>query len=333
MHLPGTWLFQSNYRDGMARGLPSDDRWQLVPFEASLSSLAPATVAAYRSDLDGFTTWAARSGHDDPTGIDRRTVRRYLASLTTRHYQPRSIARKASALRRYFAWLRRTGVLTVDPTAGLSAPRGASRLPRVLDADDLDKLFASASTPRQSSTDVGSELALATARRDLCLLELLYGSGLRAAELCGLRFDDLEDGRRRLRVLGKGSKVRVVPVSDPARDALDDWISHGREVFCARTAAGESPLLPGAGQPIFLNQRGHPLTTRDLRRVVDAHAASPTHPHELRHTFATHLLEGGADLRVVQELLGHADLATTQLYTHVTKDRLRLVFDSAHPRA
>lgn len=317
----------------MATGPPNQDGWQLESFQASLAALSSATVAAYRSDLDGFVIWASRSGADDPTGIDRRTVRRYLASLTTRHYQPRSIARKASALRRYFGWLRRTGVLAIDPTAGLSAPRGAARLPRVLDAEDLDKLFASASTPRPSSTADGSELALATARRDLCLLELLYGSGLRAAELCALRFDDLEDGLQRLRVIGKGSKVRVVPVSEPAQDALDDWITHGRAVLCARTAAGESPLLPGAGRPIFLNQRGHPLTTRDLRRVVDAHAAAPTHPHELRHTFATHLLEGGADLRVVQELLGHADLATTQLYTHVTKDRLRLVFDSAHPRA
>lgn len=320
----------------MARSTPADPAWQLDGFLASLSSLAASTREAYATDLDGFVTWAGRAQITDPTAVDRRMIRRYLAALSTRGYAPRSLARKGSTLRRYFDWLHRTGVIKANPTTTLSTPRGAARLPRVLSGDDVDHLLTSAAhqgVPDDAAGTAPSDLLLALERRDVCIVEVLYGSGLRAAELCGLRLGDIDRVGARLTVWGKGSKQRVVPLSDPAADALDTWISQGRDHLAAQ-AADTDPALPvGADAPVFLNRRGRALTTRDLRRIVDRHASRPTHPHQLRHSFATHLLEGGADLRVVQELLGHEDLSTTQLYTHVTKDRLRQVFDSAHPRA
>lgn len=186
--------------------------------------------------------------------------------------------------------------------------------------------------PADGSDAPAEPVALAVERRDTCLIELLYGSGLRAAEVCGLRLGDLEQDGRRLRIWGKGAKQRMVPVSEPGTEALATWLASGRPVL-RDLASPDRRLADRPEAPVFVNRRGHRLTPRDLRRVIDARAARPTHPHELRHTFATHLLEGGADLRVVQELLGHEDLSTTQLYTHVTRDRLRQVFDSAHPRA
>ncbi len=166
------------------------------------------------------------------------------------------------------------------------------------------------------------------------MLEVLYGSGLRVAELCGLRRADVDLGRCRLTVWGKGSKQRVVPLSEPARDALAAWLGDARAQLGRSGPAGApdpEELVPEA--PVFVNRRGHALTPRDVRRILDRRSVNPTHPHALRHTFATHLLDGGADLRAVQELLGHADLATTQLYTHVSKERLRHVFEASHPRA
>ncbi len=307
------------------------DPWCLDAFIASLTSLAASTIAAYRTDLDGLCAWFSRAGLTGPGEVDRRWVRRYLAALTTRGYQPASIARKASTFRRYFRWLERTGHIASDPTVGLSAPRGPRRLPSVLTESEVARLLE---PPDQTGGDdaPAGPVALAAVLRDTCLIELLYGSGLRAAEVSGLRLVDLEQEGRRLRIWGKGAKQRMVPVSEPGTEALQRWLTSGRSVI-RDLAPPEDRLTDRPDAPVFVNRRGHRLTPRDLRRVIDARAARPTHPHELRHTFATHLLEGGADLRVVQELLGHEDLSTTQLYTHVTRDRLRQVFDSAHPRA
>ncbi len=291
--------------------------WQLDAFTGSLTSVAPRTVSAYRTDLDGFVEWAGRLGLDGPAGVDRTVLRRYLAHLTTRRFAKRSIARKASALRRYFAWLARTGAIAADPAARLSAPKGEARLPRVLRHDELDALL-----DHPPARIEGDEPAVRA--RDDAVLELLYGSGLRVAELCALRPDDLDVERGRLTVWGKGSKQRVVPLGAPAGRALVTYLAEGRPAL----ADGSSPL-----DAVFLNRRGRRLTPRDVRRVLDHRAPSPTHPHALRHTFATHLLDGGADLRAVQELLGHADLGTTQIYTHVSKERLRSVYDATHPRA
>jgi integrase/recombinase XerC len=284
-------------------------------FTRSLTAAAPSTVEAYRRDLAAFFTWAERLGTSSPGEVQRTTVRRYLAYLATRGFARRTIARRASALRRYFGWARRVGAVTNDPTAGLSAPRGEARLPRVLHPDELRSLLRE---PVSAGPDGARDL------RDTALLELLYGSGLRVAEASALDVGDLDLARGRVRVWGKGGKQRIVPLTEPAADALRRWLADGR----GELATGASPAAA-----LFLNLRGRRMTPRDARRVLDRRAVAPTHPHALRHTFATHLLDGGADLRVVQELLGHADLATTQRYTHVSKERLRSVFEATHPRA
>jgi integrase/recombinase XerC len=291
--------------------------WNLDEFVRSLTGVSDATVAAYRSDLDGFTEWAGRAGLDDPAAVDRLVLRRYLAHLGTRRYAKRSISRKASALRRYFRWCRRTGRCPDDPAERLSAPAGESRLPRVLTAEDARRLF---DEPPGRVGDDPEEIRV----RDDAVLELLYGSGLRVAELCGLDVASVELGRRTVTVWGKGAKQRQVPLSPPAAAAIRRWIETGR------------PALTGAGTPagaLFLNRRGRRLSPRDARRIVDHRSAEPLHPHALRHSFATHLLDNGADLRVVQELLGHVSLQTTQVYTHVSKERLLLVHERTHPRA
>jgi site-specific recombinase XerD len=290
--------------------------WRIDDFTRSLTSAAPATVAAYRADLEGFVAWAERGGVAGPAAVQRITLRRYLAFLATQGRARRTISRRASSLRRYFGWLRRTGIITVDPTTRLSAPKGEGRLPHVLRADELHQLLDEPGAA-VASVDAGGLRA-----RDDAVLELLYGSGLRVSELCGLRTSDVDAARRRVVVWGKGGKQRQVPLSAPSADALAAW----SDVRAER-------LGPEAGDALFVNSRGRRLTPRDVRRILDRRAPVPTHPHALRHTFATHLLDGGADLRAVQELLGHADLATTQIYTHVSRERLRRVFDETHPRA
>ena len=280
--------------------------WDVDGFVQSLTAAAPTTVDAYRGDIEGFVEWAERASVDGPAQVDRKTLRRYLAYLGTRRFAKRSIARKASAIRRYFGWLTRTGALAADPSAGLSAPSGEGRLPRVLKADELATML---DNPPASIDGDAPEVRL----RDDAVLELLYGSGLRVSELCGLRPGDVDLRAGTVTVWGKGSKQRQVPITPPAADALR--------------------ALAATGDAVFVNARGKRLTPRDVRRIIDRRALSPTHPHALRHTFATHLLDGGADLRVVQELLGHADLATTQRYTHVSRERLRSVYEATHPRA
>jgi site-specific recombinase XerD len=292
------------------------DPWSLESFVASLTSVSDNTVAAYRRDITGFVAWADRGELAGPTAVDRRVLRRYLAFLATKGSRSSTMARKASSLRRYFGWLLATGAIDHDPTTGLTAPKGERRLPRVLRQDEITVLLD------EPAARAGDDPAVRA--RDDAVLEILYGSGLRVSELCGLTFDAIDLDGGRLRVLGKGSKERLVPLSQPAVDALRRWIDEGRSDF----------VEPGSpGDAVFLNRRGRRLGPRDVRRIVDRRAPAPTHPHALRHTFATHLLDGGADLRAVQELLGHADLATTQLYTHVSKERLRRVIDEAHPRA
>ena len=295
--------------------------WRVDDFTAALTSVAPTTVVAYRRDVVGFVEWAERAGLDGPEAVDRLVVRRYLAALTTRRHAKRTIARNASALRRYFGWLHREGVVDTDPTARLSAPKGEARLPHVLRSDELHRLL---DEPLAAADDDPTFVRC----RDDAVLELLYGSGLRVSEACGLTLDDVDLRHGWLTVWGKGAKQRRVPLSAPAIEVLREWITSGR------TAALEAwPSPAGTHDALFVNRRGRPLTPRDVRRILDHRSPVPTHPHALRHTFATHLLDGGADLRAVQELLGHADLATTQIYTHVSRERLRRVFDANHPRA
>lgn len=298
--------------------------WHVDDFLIALSAAAPATIAAYRSDLTDFQTWAGGRGIAGPASVDRRALRAYLVDLADRGMATRTMARRTSALRRYFAWATRAGHVATDPSLTLRAPRGTGRLPRILHDDALQELLEPSDPGRTSAGEAEAPDAVARRRRDDAVVELLYGSGLRVAELCGLRIDDVDPDRAAARVWGKGSRQRVVPVSEPAARAVVSWIEKGR------------PLLAEAHTPaevMFVNLRGNPLTPRDVRRILDRRSPEPTHPHALRHTFATHLLDGGADLRTVQELLGHQDLSTTQIYTHVSRERLRTVFDQTHPRA
>ena len=289
--------------------------WSVQQFLESLSDVSVNTVSAYRSDVGSFVEWAERGGHAGPQSVDRLLLRRYLAHLATRRYAKRSIARKAAALRRYFSWCRRTGRVVDDPARRLSAPSGEGRLPRVLASADLRTLLDD--PPASVQTDQGP-----VRRRDDAVLELLYGSGLRVSELCGLDLGGVDLDARMVTVWGKGSKQRRVPMSAPAADAVRAWLQ-------VRDHMANAEI----GGALFLNRRGRRLGPRDVRRIIDRRAPHPTHPHALRHTFATHLLDGGADLRVVQELLGHASLQTTQVYTHVSKERLLQTYERTHPRA
>jgi site-specific recombinase XerD len=302
---------------------PDSAAWSIGAFALSLTALSAHTVAAYRSDITGFAEWAGRGGVTDPSRVKRTTIRRYLAYLTTRGYARRSLARKTASLRRYFGWLVRSGAARVDPTLGIQVPAGSGRLPRVLDGRDIAALL-----------DGADPTPTATARREVeapwrralddAVLELLYGSGLRVSELCGLDLASLDLEARAVVVWGKGAKERRVPISEPSARALRRWLTLRDEVV---DPAGD------AGMALFGNERGRRLTPRDVRRIVDRRSPSPTHPHALRHTFATHLLDNGADLRAVQELLGHSDVATTQRYTHVSRERLRSAYNDTHPRA
>jgi integrase/recombinase XerC len=293
--------------------------WDFGGFDRSLTSASPATKRAYRADLDAFAEWAGRAGVHGPSEVDRIMLRRYLAYLSTRGFARRSIARKAASIRRYFAYAQRRHLVVDDPARRLSAPSGEGRLPKVLGPGELSSLLEG-----RAGAEALDATARAVAARDAAIVELLYGSGLRVAECCALDRNDLELDRAAVTVLGKGSKSRRVPMSEPSVDALWTYLATHRAVL----QKGDGPE-----QAVFVNRRGHRMSPRDVRRVIDARAASPTHPHALRHTYATHLLDGGADLRVVQELLGHSSLRTTQRYTHVSKERLVAVYEQAHPRS
>ena len=294
--------------------------WHLDEFAGSLTATAANTVKAYVTDVRLFVEWAERSGATGPADVTPMLLRRHLAYLTTLGRQRRTIARRAAALRRYFGWAVHAGVLADDPTARLSAPKGESRLPRVLTVTESTGLLDD--VPAALADDPES-----IRLRDQAVLEVLYGSGLRVSELCNLRLDDVDFARRAVRVWGKGSKQRQVPLSPPAAAALEAWIDRGRARLLPVDPA------PEIAERVFFNRRRRPLGPRDVRRILDRRSASPLHPHALRHSFATHLLDGGADLRVVQELLGHESLSTTQVYTHVSKERLVQVHARTHPRA
>jgi integrase/recombinase XerC len=266
------------------------------------------TLAAYRRDLAQFLDFCDRNGVSALEGVDRRHVRRFLAQLDTRGYARRSIARKASAVRSFFTDAVRHGAIATDPTEGLVRPKLPGTLPHAVPA-------RSVAASLESLT--GDEPVVL---RDRAILELLYSTGLRVSELAGLGVADVAS-RDRIRVVGKGGRIRVVPVGRPARAAVDRWVAGGRPRL-----AGD-----GVGDALWVGVRGGVLGPRDLRRIVRARMG--TFPHAIRHSFATHLLEGGADLRAVQELLGHVDLGTTQIYTSVTREHLRSTYERSHPRA
>jgi site-specific recombinase XerD len=288
------------------------DLWRLDDFVRAQTSLSENTLSAYRTDVRLFAEWAERLQIEHPDGVARTTVRRYIASLSTREFARRSIARKAASLRRYFAWAVEDGLVETDPTVGVHASAGNGRLPRVLAEREIEQLL-DGPTPDEPEW---------RRHRDDAVLEVLYAAGVRVSELCSLDLAQLHVDEAFLTVWGKGSKERRVPLGEPAQTALRGWLAIRHEAAPAE-----------AGDAVFVNERGKRLTPRDVRRILDRRSPTPTHPHALRHSFATHLLDGGADLRAVQELLGHADVATTQRYTHVSRARMRAAYQESHPRA
>jgi integrase/recombinase XerC len=300
--------------------------WELEAFGRSVGGLSAASVRAYEGDLRRFAEWAGRGGADGPADVDRLVLRRYLAYLSTRRYSKSTISRTAASLRSYFQWCARRGLVASDPSARLTAPSPDSRLPRVLGHGDLDRMLDGPPIGREAPPDV--------ALRDDAVLELLYGAGIRVAELCSLDTGDVDLGRRVVTVVGKGSKQRQVLIHQRCAEAVGAWLDGPRgRVASAGAAAGAPPPAAEERRALFFNRRGRRIGSRDVRRILDRRSPVPTHPHALRHSFATHLLDGGADLRVVQELLGHTSLQTTQVYTHVSKERLLTVYSGTHPRA
>ena len=282
--------------------------------------LSPHTVRAYLGDVGDLLEHLERL-HVDLADIDVSTLRSWLARQRTLGKARTTLARRATAARVFTAWACRTGLVTVDPGAVLSSPKPHRTLPVVLRADDVRRLLDGLADQLDRSDDP-------LAMRDAAILELLYASGIRVGELVGLDLDDLDSERSVVRVIGKGDKERRAPYGGPARTAIDRWVAIGRAALRTSTS----------GPALFLGARGGRVDQRSVRRMVHARLAEipglpDTGPHGLRHSAATHLLEGGADLRSVQEILGHASLATTQLYTHVTTDRLRAAYAQAHPRA
>jgi integrase/recombinase XerC len=295
----------------------------LAAYERHLVSerdLTPHTVRAYLGDIASMLDQAARLGHASVATLDVRTLRSWLATQQTLGKARTTMARRATAVRVFTAWAHRTGRIPTDPGALLGTPKAHRTLPPALRVDEARALLEAAATHADDGSAVGT--------RDVAILELLYATGIRVGELCGLDVDDVDRERRVVRVFGKGRKERTVPYGLPADRALDAWITSGRPRLA----------VPGAGAALFLGARGKRIDQRAVRtlvhaRIADVPGAPDLGPHGLRHTAATHLLEGGADLRTVQELLGHASLATTQIYTHVTTDRLRTAYRQAHPRA
>ena len=285
---------------------------------SSVRRLSPATVRAYAADLRDLV---AVAGDVEVAEVDLELLRDWLWRATERGDARTTIARRTASVRGFFAWALEAGLVETDPTVRLVAPKRGRALPHVATAGTLDDVLAAASA-RAADGDV-------IALRDAAVLELLYAAALRVAELCGADLDDLDRGRHTIRVVGKGSKERIVPYGAAAAHALDSYLTRARPALAAR----------GAGSPaLFLGARGGRLGTRaayDIvsRALAPAVGADTIGPHALRHSAATHLLDGGADLRTVQELLGHASLGTTQIYTHVSAEKLTAAYRLAHPRA
>jgi integrase/recombinase XerD len=270
--------------------------------------LAHNTLLAYSHDLKGFVEFADRYGVSEPDSVDRRLIRRYVANLTTRGYAATSVARKSSAVSAFFSDLARRGVMTTNPAAGAPKPKRPKRLPRAIPAGALSETIDA--LDGSEPVDV----------RDRAVLEMLYGSGLRVSELASLSLDSVRENGF-VRVKGKGGKERSVPLGGAALRSLEQYMTIARPAMATQES----------GESLWLGVRGGHLEQRGIRRIVKARAG--TYPHALRHSYATHLLENGADLRSVQELLGHTELATTQIYTAVTRKHMTETYERSHPRA
>ncbi|HUC27757.1 MAG TPA: tyrosine recombinase XerC [Streptosporangiaceae bacterium] len=363
-------------RAGEQQPLPEPMTAALAAFGRHLGSergLSPHTVRAYLGDISALLAFAAEEGCAEVADLDIAVLRGWLASQHRAGQARASIARRAASARAFTAFAHRRGLIAADAGAQLASPKVHRRLPEVLAREQMAAVLTagpdrsgqrsgapgsagphSAGPHRAGPANAGlvnaapensaphrvadsAALADALALRDTAIMELLYATGIRVSELCGLDSADLDTSRRTVRVLGKRSKERVVPVGIPAVRAVLAWLDEGRGVVVAEGGrSGAHSAAPG--NALFLGARAGRIDPRSVRRIVHNRIAAAgsvpdTGPHGLRHTAATHLLEGGADLRSVQEILGHASLATTQLYTHVSIDRLISVYHQAHPRA
>ncbi|HEY1434341.1 MAG TPA: tyrosine recombinase XerC [Thermoanaerobaculia bacterium] len=308
-------IFLSRAIDGFERYVADERRF------------SPRTVLAYRTDLDRFVDfWEREFAHESASKtplskLDTLAVRSYLAHLHRDKLANRSLARHLSTLRSFFRWACREGHLEKSPAKGLPAPRVPKTLPRAMTLPDTERLL-------EADAEVGI-----VPERERALFELLYATGLRVSEAAGLDLEDVDFASRLVRVTGKGSRERIVPFGEPAGDALRTYLPSR-----AALRHGAADEDGAAGEPLFVNARGGRLTPRSMarllkRRLRAAGLPEEISPHALRHTFATHLLQAGADLRAIQELLGHASLSTTQKYTHLDAARLREVYRNAHPKA
>jgi integrase/recombinase XerC len=312
--------------------LPPSESELIEDFAAHLGlerHLSHNTVAAYRRDLTQLAVFLGRGGAT-LAGADQQILRRFLAQQTSLGYARASIARRVAAIHTFFRWAHARGRIEKDPALLLGRPKVVSRLPSVLRPREAAALAEAPGEPGEVPDDAGEpagELARAVALRDRAVLELLYGSGLRVGEVAGLTLDRVDLDRGRVLVLGKGSKEREVPMSDHSVDAVSVYLAGGR-----------AAMAPEGSSGLFFNRRRKRFSERDIRTMVEQYVGRVlpgrrVTPHTLRHSYATHLLEGGADIRAVQELLGHASVATTQRYTHVSRRRLFEAYEQAHPRA
>jgi integrase/recombinase XerC/integrase/recombinase XerD len=289
---------------------------------------APRTRRAYATDLHQFAQWAVEQGLA-PQLVDPKTVRRYIARLSERSAAPSTSARKLAALRALFSSQREHGLISQNPADLVSTPRRGDHLPRVISARDTARLLDA--IPAGGSA--GGPLEI----RDRAMFELAYSCGLRAEEIVSLRIGDVDHDSEQLRVEGKGRKTRFVPVGEPALAAVAAYLERARGALCPPRVAGAGGA-GGVTQALFLSKTGRPLGTGDVRRRLRTWTgrsgiAQGSSPHALRHSFATHLLDGGADLRSIQEMLGHASVSSTQIYTRVESARLRSAYARSHPRA
>lgn len=290
---------------------------------------AANTVEAYGRDLRHFLVYLSRRG-ESLGDVDRRTVRGYVSLLDTAGFSKATIARRVYVLRSFFRYCCRQGILDVEPTVMVETAQTRRRLPKVPTSRNLGEALDGMTSPH------GGAVARAVAIRDLALFELLYGSGLRVSEALSFTVPGWKKTARAARVVGKGGKERLVPVSDRSRDLVEAYLSEGRHVLLEGSRGGRSRRGGSdSTDALFVNSRGNPMTRRDVLRAcrrLEAKLGKIT-PHTLRHACATHMLEGGADLRLIQEMLGHSSLNTTQVYTHMSVDRLRKVHRDTHPRA
>jgi integrase/recombinase XerC len=325
--------------------LPGDMRAALSAFARHLSAergLSVHTVRAYLADVTSLLGFAAEEQCAELADLDIGMLRGWLAAQHRAGQARSTIARRAAAARAFTAFACRSGLVGGDPGVQLGTPKVHRHLPDVLAHDEIARvLVGPAGRPQAGGARSSDPVAAAVELRDTAILELLYAAGIRVSELCGLDLGDLDLERRTVLVLGKGSKERVVPVGIPAVRAVQAWQEGGRPVLAEAAVPGPGlaeAAMPSPGQALFLGVKGRRIDPRTVRRVVhdriNATGSVPdTGPHGIRHTAATHLLEGGADLRSVQEILGHSSLATTQIYTHVSIERLISVYQQAHPRS